>query len=147
MSHSTTMTSHRWQILLGVTLTAVLALGAAFLASGASQAGPSTQQAVASPAAAPTDCPTIGLLVAAAVTATAPGAPTNVVTSALSRAAAAARATASDDVRELAQNLADDLVAYRTTLTTRSDTSAQRHTDIGASLRGDLTALRRYCGL
>jgi hypothetical protein len=146
MSHSTTI-SHRWQILLGVTLTAVLALGATFLASGASQAGPTTQQAAASPAGPPTDCPAIGLLVAAAATATAPGAPTNVVTSALSRAATAAKTTASDDARELAQNLADDLVAYRTTLTTPSDTSTQRHTDIGAALRSDLTALRHYCGL
>ncbi len=56
----------------------------------------------------------------------------------LGRAANAARATASDDVRELAQNLADDLAAYRVTLTTPSDTSAQRHTDIGAALRSDL---------
>jgi hypothetical protein len=146
MSHSTT-TSRRWQILLGVTLTALLALGAAFLTTGASQAGPSTQQAAARPAGPPTDCPAIGLLVAAAVTATAPGAPTNVVTAALSRAATTAKATASDDARELAQNLADDLLAYRVTLTTPSVTSAQRHTDIGATLRSDLTALRHYCGL
>ncbi|GAA1982418.1 hypothetical protein GCM10009817_24630 [Terrabacter lapilli] len=146
MSHSTT-TSHRWQILLGVTLTAVLALGAVFLATGASQAGPSTQQAAASPSGPPSDCPAIGLLVAAAATATAPGAPSTAVTAALGRATSAAKATASDDVRELTQNLADDLLAYRTTLTTPSDTSTQRHTDIGATLRSDVTALRHYCGL
>ena len=146
MSHSTT-TSHRRQILLGVTLTAVLALGAVFLATGASQAGPSTQRAAASPSGPPSDCPAIGLVVAAAATATAPGAPSTAVTAALGRATSAAKATASDDVRELAQNLADDLLAYRTTLTTPSDTSTQRHTDIGATLRSDVTALRHYCGL
>jgi hypothetical protein len=146
MSHSTT-TSRRWQILLGVTLTAVLALGAAFLASGASQAVTPAPHGATRPLGTPPDCPAIGLLVAAAVTATSPGAPTTVVTSALGRAANAARATASDDVRELAQNLADDLAAYRVTLTTPSDTSAQRHTDIGAALRSDLTALRHLCGL
>ena len=145
MSHSTT-TSHRWQILFGVALTAVLALGAAFLASGASQAGAPAPSAAARAAGPPTDCPAIGLLVAAAVTATAPGAPPTVVTSALSRATSTARATASDDVRELAQNLADDLAAYRVTLTTPSETSAQRHTDIGAAIQGDLAALRHYCG-
>jgi len=145
MNHSTT-TSHRWQILLGVALTAVLALGAAFLASGASQAVTPAPQAATRASGPPTDCPAIGLLVAAAVTATAPGAPPTVVTSALSRAASTAKATASDDVRELAQNLADDLTAYRVTLTTPSETSAQRHTDIGATIQGDLTALRHYCG-
>ena len=146
MSHSTTV-SRRWQILLGVALTAVLALGAALLASGTSQAVTPTPRAATRVSGPPSDCPAIGLLAAAAVTATAPGAPPTVVTSALSRAATAARATASDDARELAQNLADDLTAYRTTLTTPSETSAQRHTDIGAALRSDLTALRHYCGL
>src|SRR6478672_12756786 len=105
MNHSTTTTSHRWQILFGVALTAVLALGAALLASGASQAVTPAQRGVTRASGPPSDCPAIGLLVAAAVTATAPGAPPNVVTSALGRAASAARATASDDVRELAQNL------------------------------------------
>jgi hypothetical protein len=146
MSHSTTL-SRRWPILFGVALTAVLALGAALLAGGASQAVTPAQRTVTRASGPPSDCPAIGLLVAAAVTATAPGASATAVSSALSRATSAARATASDDVRELVQNLADDLTAYRTTLTTPSETSAQRHTDIGASLRSDLTALRHYCGL
>ena len=147
MSHSTT-TSRRWQILLGVALTAVLALGAAFLASGASQAvtpdasRPRQARRALPPTARPSAC--------SSPPPSPPPRPAprpTVVTSALGRAANAARATASDDVRELAQNLADDLAAYRTTLTTPSDTSAQRHTDIGAALRSDLTALRHYCGL
>ena len=93
MSHSTT-TSHRWQILLGVALTAVLALGAALFASGASQAVTPAPRAATRVSGPPSDCPAIGLLVAAAVTATAPGAPPNVVTSALGRAASSARARA-----------------------------------------------------
>ena len=140
-------TTRRRHPVVGIALTAVVALGAVFLATGASQAGAPAQTAASTPSGPPADCPAIGLLVAAAVTATAPGAPPTVVTSALSRAASTAKATASDDVRELAQNLADDLTAYRVTLTTPSETSAQRHTDIGATIQGDLTALRHYCGL
>ena len=140
-------TTRRRHPVVGIALTAVVALGAAFLASGASQAVTPAPRAATRVSGPPSDCPAIGLLVAAAVTATAPGASATAVSSALSRATSAARATASDDVRELAQNLADDLSAYRTTLTTPSETSAQRHTDIGASLRSDLTALRHYCGL
>ena len=145
MSHSKT-TSHRWQILLGVALTAVLALGAALLANGGPRALAPTQGLAATPSGTPPDCPALGLVVAAAVTATAPGASSASVSSALSRATSAARATTSDDVRELAQNLADDLTAYRTAVTTPSATSAQRRTDIGASISGDLTALRHICG-
>jgi hypothetical protein len=57
-----------------------------------------------------------------------------------------ARTTASADVRESVQNLADDLAAYRTTLTAASTSSPQRHTDIGATIHGDLKALRKLCG-
>ncbi|GAA1982405.1 hypothetical protein GCM10009817_24610 [Terrabacter lapilli] len=145
MSHSTT-TSHRWQILLGVALTAVLALGAALLAHDGPRALAPTQGLAATPSGTPPDCPALGLVVAAAVTATTPGASSASVSSAQGRATSAARATTSDDVRELAQNLADDLAAYRATVTTPSATSAQRHTDIGASISGDLTALRHICG-
>jgi hypothetical protein len=137
-----TTTSHRGRALLGVVLTAVLALGAALVARSASRdlvpAKPNT--ALQSMTA---DCPSIGPLVAAAVTATSPTGTTSDVTAARSRATTLARATASDDVRELVQNLADDLAAYRTTLTIPS---TERHTDISAAIHGDLTALRRLCG-
>ena len=145
MSHSTT--SHRRQILLGVTLTAVLALGASFLASGAPRGLTPTRGVPATPAGRLTDCPAVGLLVAAAVTATSPGAGTGPVGAALARARGLAKGTASDDVREAVQNLADDLAAYRVTLTTTSDSTPERRADTAGGVHGDVTALRHLCGL
>jgi hypothetical protein len=57
-----------------------------------------------------------------------------------------ARSTASDDVREVAQNLADDLAAYRVAVTTASSESHRRRTDIGLMIHGDLVASRLLCG-
>lgn len=147
MISASTTTRRRHPVIAGA-LTATVALAAAFLASGASHAGAPTPPSASAttPAGTPPDCPALGLLVAAAVTATTPGASTTAVNAALTRATGAAKATASGDVRELAQNLADDLAAYRITITTPSQTSAQRHTDIGATISGDLTALRHICG-
>jgi hypothetical protein len=140
-----TTTSRRRRIRLGVVLAAALALGTAFVANASSHAVTPAQR-TATTLSAPAGCPAIGTLVAGAVTATSPGATTTAVTTTRSRAADLARTTASDDVRELAQNLADDLAAYRVTLTTRSNTTAQRHIDIGAAIGADLTALRHLCG-
>ena len=137
-------TPGRGRALTGVVIAAViaaaLALGVALAASGASRDLTAVQRTA--PQSRPVDCPSIGSLVAAAVTATSPTGRTGAVTAARSGATALARATASDDVRELVQNLADDLAAYRITLTIPS---IERHSDISAAIHGDLTALRQLC--
>ena len=151
MSASTTST-HRWQLLLGVALTIVVALGSAFVLTGATRgAVPAVQSAASQPLGG--DCPDIGSLVAAASTTTASTtATTHGATAAavragldtvLSRARGLARTTASDDARESVQNLADDLAAYRLSVTRPA---TDRHADIAATVRADLTALRRLCG-
>lgn len=151
MSASTTST-HRWQLLLGVALTIVVALGSAFVLTGATRgAVPAVQSAASQPLGG--DCPDIGSLVAAASTTTASTTATTHGTSAaavragldtvLSRARGLARTTASDDARESVQNLADDLAAYRLSVTRPA---TDRHADIAATVRADLTALRRLCG-
>ncbi|KRC92325.1 hypothetical protein ASE25_02950 [Terrabacter sp. Root85] len=151
MSASTTST-HRWQLLLGVALTIVVALGSAFVLTGATRgAAPAAQSAAAQPLGG--DCPDIGSLVAAASTTTASTTATTHGASAaavragldtvLSRARGLARTTASDDARESVQNLADDLAAYRLSMTRPA---TDRHADIAATVRADLTALRRLCG-
>lgn len=151
MSASTTST-HRWQLLLGVALTIVVALGSAFVLTGATRgAVPAVQSAASQPLGG--DCPDIGSLVAAASTTTASTTATTHGASAaavragldtvLSRARGLARTTASDDARESVQNLADDLAAYRLSVTRPA---TDRHADIAATVRADLTALRRLCG-
>jgi hypothetical protein len=151
MSASTTST-HRWQLLLGVALTMVVALGSAFVLTGAARGGASAVQSAASQPLGG-DCPDIGSLVAAASTTTASTTATTHGASAaalragldtvLSRARGLARTTASDDARESVQNLADDLAAYRLSVTRPA---TDRHADIAATVRADLTALRRLCG-
>jgi hypothetical protein len=151
MSASTTST-HRWQLLLGVALTMVVALGSAFVLTGAARGGASAVQSAASQPLGG-DCPDIGSLVAAASTTTASTTATTHGASAasvragldtvLSRARGLARTTASDDARESVQNLADDLAAYRLSATRPA---TDRHADIAATVRADLTALRRLCG-
>ncbi|KRF49013.1 hypothetical protein ASH01_05025 [Terrabacter sp. Soil811] len=154
MSASTTST-HRWQLLLGVALTIVVALGSAFVLTGASRgAVPAVQSAASQPLGG--DCPDIGSLVAAASTTTASTTATTATThgasaaavragldTVLFRARGLARTTASDDARESMQNLADDLAAYRLSVTRPA---TDRHADIAATVRADLTALRRLCG-
>jgi len=154
MSASTTST-HRWQLLLGVALTIVVALGSAFVLTGATRgAVPAVQSAASQPLGG--DCPDIGSLVAAASTTTASTTATTATThgasaaavragldTVLSRARGLARTTASDDARESVQNLADDLAAYRLSVTRPA---TDRHADIAATVRADLTALRRLCG-
>ncbi|MBW8730840.1 MAG: hypothetical protein JF622_07575 [Terrabacter sp.] len=149
MSASTTST-HRWQILLGMVLTVLVALGSALVLGGAlrgdpAQAQGSTARAQSATGQPPsTDCITIGSLVAAASTATAsPAAARSAVDGVLSRARGLARTTASDDARESVQNLADDLAAYRVSVT---HPGTDRHADVVATLRADLNSLRRLCG-
>ena len=146
MSWSTTST-HRWQLLLGVALTIVFALGSAVVLTGATRAGaPTAQRVVSQPLGG--DCAVIGSLVAATSTTTASthGVSAAAVRTGLdtvvSRAKGLATTTASDDARESVQNLADDLAAYRLTVTRPS---SDRHRDIAATVRADLTALRRLC--
>ncbi|MGO4361028.1 hypothetical protein AB4Z14_16025 [Terrabacter sp. 2TAF16] len=155
MSASTTST-HRWQLLLGVALTMVVALGSAFVLTGAARGGASAVQSAASQPLGG-DCPDIGSLVAAASTTTASTTASTTATThgasaaalragldtVLSRARGLARTTASDDARESVQNLADDLAAYRLSVTRPA---TDRHADIAATVRADLTALRRLCG-
>ncbi|WP_020142405.1 hypothetical protein [Terracoccus sp. 273MFTsu3.1] len=147
MSASTTST-HRWQLLLGVALTIVVALGSAFVLSGATRGGSPAAPSAASQSAAG-DCAVIGSLVAAATTTTASahGVPAAAVRTGvdtvLSRARGLARTAASDDARESVQNLADDLAAYRLSV---ARPATDRHADIAAAVRADLTALRRLCG-
>ena len=147
MSASTTST-HRWQILLGVALTIAVALASALVLGGALRGGAApAPSAAAQPIAA--DCTGIGSLVAAASTTTAsthsasPAAVRKGVDTVLARARGLARATASDDARELVQNLADDLGAFRLSVV---QSGTDRHADIAATVRADLTALRRLCG-
>ena len=147
MSASTTST-HRWQILLGVALTMAVALASALVLGGALRGGAApVPSAAAQPIAA--DCTGIGSLVAAASTTTAsthsasPAAVRKGVDTVLARARGLARATASDDARELVQNLADDLAAFRLSVV---QSGTDRHADIAATVRADLTALRRLCG-
>jgi len=147
MSASTTSTQ-RWQILLGVALTMAVALASALVLGGALRGGAApAPSAAAQPIAA--DCTGIGSLVAAASTTTAsthsasPAAVRKGVDTVLARARGLARATASDDARELVQNLADDLAAFRLSVV---QSGTDRHADIAATVRADLTALRRLCG-
>jgi hypothetical protein len=148
MSASTTST-HHWQILLGMVLTVLVALGSALVLGGELRGGPaqaqgSTARALSAAARPPgTDCVAIGSLVAAASTATASPATRSAVAAVLTRARGLARTTASDDARELVQNLADDLAAYRVSVT---HPGTDRHTDVVAVVRADLTGLRRLCG-
>ena len=140
MSSATTTTRSR-STLIGVALTAALAVGAAVVASEGSRDVTPAQQ-TASSRSASGDCPAIGTLVAAAATAGSPAA----VSTTRSQARSLATSTASDDVRELAQNLADDLAAYKVSLTTTSSQTSQRQVDIKAALHSDLAALRHVCG-
>lgn len=141
MSPATT-TTRRWRPLLGVLLGISLALGTALVASGASRevAASPSKTAVQSQTG---DCSSAIVLIAHAVAATSRAGSATAVTTARSQALTLARTTASADIRESAQNLADDLAAFRTTLTTAS---AQRHNDVAATIHGDLTALRKLCG-
>lgn len=148
---TSTTTSHRWQILLGIGLTLVVALGSALAASGASRGTAATSaSAAAAPAAAP-DCVAIGTLVAAAKTVT-DGAARHVpaataragVDTAWADAAKVARTTTSDDAREMAQNLADDLAAYRVGVAVGS--SPDRAADTLAAVNGHVAALKHLCG-
>jgi hypothetical protein len=135
---------------VGAALALGVALGAAFVAGGAtrddagivSQTGPPSVRPVA-------DCVSMDALAADVAGATSPSGGAAAVHAVRGRAAAAARATRSDDLREVAQNLADDLAAFRVALTTTSaDPSVvgRRRADIDVMIRGDLAALRLLCG-
>lgn len=136
--------TRRWPPLVGPVVAVVLVLGAALAASGASRglpAGPGT-----TPQSTTADCRSVATIISAAGIATSSTGNSSAVTAARGNATRLADATASDGIRELTQNLADDLAAYRTALSTVSDTSAERHTDISAAIHGDITALRMLCG-
>ena len=132
----------------GVVLAIGVAVATAVVANGAtSDAGTVPSRSAGPPPVSSlvSDCASMGTVLAAASGATAPGASAATVGGARGRAATVARSTTSDDVRELAQNLADDLAAYRVAVSTATSDSAQRRADIGAMVRGDLAALRRLC--
>jgi hypothetical protein len=144
MSPATT-TGRRWRPVIGVVLGLVLALGTALVASGASREVPAATARTATQSQSG-DCSSILVIIAHAVSATSRTGNPSALTAARNQAVLLARTTASADVRESVQNLADDLAAYRTTLTVPSTQSPQRHTDIGATIHGDLKALRKLCG-
>lgn len=131
---------YRAPALLAILLTAVLASGAAVFTGGRST-GTGASHAIAARSTT-LDCSSVTSVVAAGVAAAAPGATSASVTTARSRAVALARTTASDDIRELVQNLADDLAAFGISVV---HSSSERRSDASAALRGDLAALRRAC--
>lgn len=117
------------------------------LAGGAPNArtnsvGPSTTAtAVAAPA--PTACPLVRSLVTTVSSATSSAASPAALGVLRGRSASVARSSGSDEVREQAQNLTDDLAAYRAATVIASTT---RRSDVRAMIRDDLTSLRRTCG-
>ena len=147
MSASTTST-HRWQILLGVALTIAVALASALVLGGALRGGAApVPSAAAQPIAA--DCTGIGSLVAAASTTTAsthsasPAAVRKGVTPSSGEPAASPERRPPTTRAGSVQNLADDLGAFRLSVV---QSGTDRHADIAATVRADLTALRRLCG-
>jgi hypothetical protein len=132
----------------GIVLAIGVAVGTAVVADGATREAGTVPSRSAGPPVSSivSDCASMGTVISGALAATAPGVPAATVGSARGRAVAVARSTTSDDVRELAQNLADDLAAYRVAVSSSSAEAAQRRADIGAMVRGDLDALRRLCG-
>ena len=136
---------------VGAALALGVALGTVFVAGGATrgaagvapQAGPPQ---VVRPVA---DCVSMSAVATDVAGATSSSGTAAAVHAVRGRSAAVARATGSDDVREVAQNLADDLAAYRVALTMRTadpSEAGRRRADIDVMIRGDLAALHRLCG-
>lgn len=148
MSPTTTPLRRRHPV-AGVAVAIGVAVATAVVANGATRDAGTVPTRSAGPPSVSTfasDCASMGTVLSAAVAASAPGAAPDVVAGARGRAAAVARSTTSDDVRELAQNLADDLAAYRVAVSSpASSEQAGRRADIGVMVRDDLAALRRLC--
>ncbi|MGO4599554.1 hypothetical protein [Terrabacter sp. 2RAF25] len=142
---------------LGPVVAAVIALGVAggsAVVAGGATGGTAPEPAavasrVSSSGPSPAECTSMTGLAADAAGATSASGTAASVHAARGRAAAVARATRSDDVREAAQNLADDLAAYRVALTTMSGDPAEaahRRADINIMIRGHVATMRRLCG-
>jgi hypothetical protein len=144
----TTSTVRRRRTLTGIMLAAGLALGTAVVASGASRHAGPVPSPVSSSAgtSVAAGCAAIGPAMATATVVASAGGTVGAVDTTRQQAASVATGTASDDLREAAQNLADDLAAYRVALSQSPQGPSTRRTDIAAAVHGDLAALRRICG-
>lgn len=139
---------------LAPVVAAVIALGAAggaaVVAGGASgdPAGIVSQAAARPSAPSVGDCASMSAVATDVAGATSASGSAAGVHAARGKAAAVAKVTVSDDVREVAQNLADDLAALQVALTTSGDTgqASSRRADIRVMIRDDLAALRHLCG-
>lgn len=92
---------------------------------------------------APTSCPLVRSLVSTVNSATSSTAGPAILGALRGRSASVARSSGSDQVREQAQNLTDDLAAYRAATVVAS---ATRRSDVRAMIRDDLLSLRQTCG-
>lgn len=102
--------------------------------------GPSTTAAAAP---APTSCPLVRSLVTTVNSATSSAASPAALGALRGRSASVARSSGSDEVREQAQNLTDDLAAYRAATVVSSTT---RRGDVRLMIRAHLASLRQLCG-
>ncbi len=115
------------------------------LAGGAlnARSTPVAPSTTASAAPAPTSCPLVRSLVSTVDSATNSAVGPTALGALRGRSSALARSRVSDDVREKAQNLTDDLAAYRAAVVVSSTT---RRGDVRTMIRDDLTSLRQTCG-